>query len=236
MHFSFHLDANLTPDEARRISAAVLALGGVTDNAKQIGELTVAVKVDTKDATEALDKLAARPAAPRVGDGAVTVESIGLVDPAVLRDPNTVVAPPVPPIPQPPADTLDVHGLPWDDRIHSSSRARNADGSWRAKRGVAEHLVKEVEAELRGILTPTQATEALAMPPAPPVPPIPAAIPPVPTAKGYPDVVNLIMRNNWPTETWFPVIGESLPNFAKTCQTNPGAAQTAFDALSKLAP
>lgn len=48
-----------------------------------------------------------------------------------------------------PAD-LDSSGLPWDERIHSSSKAQNADGTWRYKRGGDLDERKRVEAELRG--------------------------------------------------------------------------------------
>ena len=45
---------------------------------------------------------------------------------------------------------LDKNGIPWDGRIHASSKALVADGSWRAKRGVDPTLVTTVTAELRG--------------------------------------------------------------------------------------
>ncbi len=78
-------------------------------------------------------------------------------------------APPVPPAP-PAAATpgpaanveVDKNGLPWDERIHSGSRAKVADGSWRMKRGVDPAKVAEVEAELRG-----QIPAAAAAPPPP---------------------------------------------------------------------
>jgi hypothetical protein len=44
---------------------------------------------------------------------------------------------------------VDKNGLPWDERIHSSNRKKNDDGSWRAKRGVDKNLVPTVENELR---------------------------------------------------------------------------------------
>jgi len=47
---------------------------------------------------------------------------------------------------------LDKNGLPWDERIHASTRTRNADGSWRYKRGVADTWVVEVEKELRALM------------------------------------------------------------------------------------
>ena len=49
-----------------------------------------------------------------------------------------------------PLDTVerDSKGMPWDGRIHASSKAKVADGSWRAKRGVEDALVAQVTAEL----------------------------------------------------------------------------------------
>ena len=67
-----------------------------------------------------------------------------------------------------PADR-DVNGLPWDGRIHASTRVRNADGSWRAKRAVHPETVRIVEAELR------QNAAAPAPGVSVPVPPPPAA-------------------------------------------------------------
>jgi hypothetical protein len=85
---------------------------------------------------------------------------------------------------------LDKNGLPWDERIHASSRAKIADGSWRMKRGVQQHFVDEVEAQLRGQTHGSAALDADAlklaamggdpgpsMPPAPPGPPAPPAAP-----------------------------------------------------------
>lgn len=50
------------------------------------------------------------------------------------------------------ATQLDKNGLPWDSRIHAASKAINADGTWRQKRGVAPELVATVEAQLRGVM------------------------------------------------------------------------------------
>ena len=48
----------------------------------------------------------------------------------------------------------DVDGIKWDKRIHSSSKELNKDGTWRKRRGVADELVRSVEAELRGGYSP----------------------------------------------------------------------------------
>lgn len=86
--------------------------------------------------------------------------------------------------------SIDANGLVWDERIHASSKALNADGTWRTKRGVDKALVASVEAELRQRDTfevpegqeavldeegrATGETVAVAAPPAPPPPPAPA--------------------------------------------------------------
>jgi len=68
---------------------------------------------------------------------------------------------PLPPVPQPvfPANTaapqspnpveVDSKGMPWDARIHSSSKTKVTDGTWKYKRGVSDEEVKAVEYESR---------------------------------------------------------------------------------------
>lgn len=79
----------------------------------------------------------------------------------------------------PPADVsaavgdLDVHGLPWDARIHASTKAKNADGSWRYRKGVADTQKSKVEKELRAALAANPA-------PSSPTPALPVALPATP--------------------------------------------------------
>ena len=47
---------------------------------------------------------------------------------------------------------LDSEGLPWDSRIHSSSRGKIANGSWKLMRGVDPARVEQVKNELRGVM------------------------------------------------------------------------------------
>lgn len=54
------------------------------------------------------------------------------------------------------APDFDSSGLPWDERIHASSRATISDGTWKKKRGVSPEEVAAVEVELR-TLTATDA-------------------------------------------------------------------------------
>jgi U5 snRNP spliceosome subunit len=55
---------------------------------------------------------------------------------------------------------LDKNGLPWDERIHSSSKNMNADGTWRYLRGGDVDLRATVEAELRAKLASGVSSEA----------------------------------------------------------------------------
>lgn len=54
---------------------------------------------------------------------------------------------------QPDVDpTKDVNGLPWDERIHSSSKAKIQNGSWKKRKGVDDETRATVEAELRALM------------------------------------------------------------------------------------
>ena len=93
---------------------------------------------------------------------------------------------------------VDANGLPWDGRIHSGptdKKPKNADGTWRKKRGVDDATVAAVEAELRAALgAPAAAAPAIGLPDRPvqwslagaaaavPPPPPAAAAAPVPAS------------------------------------------------------
>ena len=86
---------------------------------------------------------------------------------------------------------LDSAGLPWDARIHSEAKKRNADNTWRYRRGVTDEVKGAVTSELRSKY-PQAATApppvSVPAPPAAVVPPPPPAsvIPPVPPAPSQP--------------------------------------------------
>lgn len=44
---------------------------------------------------------------------------------------------------------LDSEGLPWDERIHASSKALVKDGTWRTKRNLDENVLFQVRSELK---------------------------------------------------------------------------------------
>jgi hypothetical protein len=114
--------------------------------------------------------------------------------------PVAPVAPPAPATPPAPAGSIEVDasGLPWDARIHSREKTKNADGNWRDKRKVDKTLRDAIVAELRAAMAgapsapaaPVAAAPLAAVPPAPlaPTPPAPVipAAPPAPSAPAAP--------------------------------------------------
>lgn len=85
--------------------------------------------------------------------------------------------------------------IPWDDRIHSGSKAINADGSWKLKKGVDRAVeLPKVEAELLGVTaTEPETTVSDDTPPPPPPAPVNTAQPSVfdtPTGPTFPDVLH----------------------------------------------
>ena len=123
----------------------------------------------------AADLFATAPVAPPAGEASAPI----VPPPPVPPVPAPVSAPRATALPVIPADAVDKHGLPWDERIHSGTKVKNADGSWRQRRGVDEALVKTVETELRALMA-IEARPGVALEsgvpldvPSPP-PPIPA--------------------------------------------------------------
>jgi len=73
---------------------------------------------------------------------------------------------------------LDKRGLPWDHRIHSSSKDTIADGTWKKKRNVAEELLATVEAELCAVMAIPSVVATVPLPP--PARSGPSSLPPPP--------------------------------------------------------
>jgi hypothetical protein len=79
----------------------------------------------------------------------------------------------IPSAPSPsPTGALDSKGTPWDERCHSSSKAINRDGTWRARRGIETTELMQIENELRSAAKLAAPTNTPAyQPTVPPVPP-----------------------------------------------------------------
>lgn len=130
-----------------------MALAHGAEPRKTIGEMTYKLNIDTTEANAALERLRAateepQQAAPRMMDEpeidttAQQVESLatvkpfeerlGLFDKALSKETPESLAEKLQSYnPEP---TTDSTGTPWDERIHSTSKALNADGTWRLRR------------------------------------------------------------------------------------------------------
>lgn len=188
------------------------------------------------------------------GDEIRAVESLPPAPPIPAVPGNPPPAPGVAEsLPPAPVLTTDKNGLPWDERIHSSSRAINAGGTWRYRKNVPDETKRDVEAELKGLVTGAVSGKGsyvitsvgivdeqvlndpntVISPPVPPLPPTPPA-PPLPTGalqRTYSDVVNLIMSRKVQPDTYVAILGMSLPEFAKHVISAPNDATLMFDAL-----
>lgn len=193
------------------------------------------------------------PTAPAPVDTGPTPVSV--VSPPASAAP-TVVAPE-----PPPADTtspvpsagFDSAGLPWDERIHSGSKALNADGTWRAKRGLNDPAFKaRVEVELRArsaaVPPPLPRVDAtvptppeLPLPPAAPAepvapPPVPVAAPHVWTFESLLNrvVVNKLVGTPQLTEAMALVGATAFGDLALICATDPSKASAVAEKLGLL--
>lgn len=139
------------------------------DHARLVGA------TDTKEAPAPF-----APAVPAVPSAAVAapLPTVPEAPPAFSPEPTSAAPLPstpvtaTPPAPPPSGVELDKNGLPWDGRIHGSTRAKNQDGSWRQKRNTAPEYVAQIEQELRAAMgapaaVPAAPTAAVAAAPAP---------------------------------------------------------------------
>lgn len=194
-----------TPEQVAKVTAALEAIYGIErpmatleSTGDVFGDRTlVSSPVAEGESAALLAKLEAEN--PQFGkqplpEGATSAEGAGPLAPSAPSPAAAAPSTSAPAAPPVSSVDLDKNGLPWDERIHASSRAKIADGSWRMKRGVQQHVVDEVEAQLRtqsfqpGTIADPAAYEAAKAagtireiqpdaPPAPPGPPAPPAAP-----------------------------------------------------------
>jgi hypothetical protein len=70
-------------------------------------------------------------------DGMIDVES-PFANTAPTMNTNTVID-----------NEVDAEGIPWDKRIHSSSKAKVKNGTWKIARGVSDEQANPIKAELK---------------------------------------------------------------------------------------
>ncbi|UVD41521.1 hypothetical protein PQZ63_gp24 [Klebsiella phage pKp383] len=100
-----------------------MALAHGAEPRKTVGELSYKLNIDTSEATAAAEEMQQvvpqMVNEPEIDTTPQQVESLA----APMGD-DEEQAPP----------TIDSTGTPWDERIHSASKALNADGTWRLRR------------------------------------------------------------------------------------------------------
>lgn len=91
---------------------------------------------------------------------------------------------------------VDKTGIAWDERIHSSSKAFNADGSWRARKGIDAATKARIDAEIRGT-TAAAAAAPVSLPP-PPATLAPLAVAAPVENAAFTDFIQFIAANTAP--------------------------------------
>lgn len=184
-----------TQDEARLLSDyfAAIERSHIDETPASVAPLRVNQHIPA-DYVERLHDTIAAPLPPVTEQ---EDEAFASIDTAAIFGTGAGVA--LPPVAQEervaPGVTADAAGMPWDGRIHASTRSTVAGGVWRLKKGVDEALVASVTAELRAAMA---APAAIAPPPAAPVvapPPAPGiTVAPPPPASGAMTFPQLMLR------------------------------------------
>lgn len=159
--------ATLSPLSARALIRLINDLTpGKTDPVADLADDAVFPTRPPQPDAPSIAAVAASPTAPAVQPEDTPVLMPFAIIPAAPTPAPVVSAPTVPADPTTPVPDADAQGLPWDARIHSGGKTRNADGTWRKKSKLDPALEQAVIAELRGVMS---------APPAIPQPPVPAA-------------------------------------------------------------
>ena len=133
-----NLDTNTA--STAELTALIALLASLGGRVPSVRTETIEFTVDASKAREDIAAIAAsieRAAPPPP----VTSES--LIAQAVAERADSDGGPAVDPT------TLDADGIPWDARIHASTKSQNKDGTWKKLRNVNEVLYGEVHAELQ---------------------------------------------------------------------------------------
>lgn len=155
---SFDLDG-LTPKEAKVLASMILAYVETKYGAEEMGERELP-EFPAPDPASVFP-LSNVPPPPPEEPSKLSASGPVLVIPnppapvianAISSQSQEIVssAPAVGPVAQ--GTKLDSTGLPWDNRIHASTKTTNADGKWKKRKGVDAAEVTVVEAQLRQVL------------------------------------------------------------------------------------
>jgi len=110
------------------------------------------------------------------------MDTTGELNETSVANLNTIFGTPLPPGTPNHSVPLDKEGLPWDGRIHASTKTFVADGSWKLRRGVDPISVDMVKHQLKELMAvPAYHGEAVASPDKAPFAPVLQNEMPMPT-------------------------------------------------------
>lgn len=163
---------------------------------KEMAEFTLSIK--TESTSELADIVA------KLNGDSVTLATGGPLKQDIQRVVGEVVSENVVPVPQPePQDdeptndappATDKNGLPWDERIHAGTKALNADGTWKKRRGVDDATVAAVTDELTGAAPAPTPEPTPAPTPAPQPEPTPAPVPSTNRIQDFQQIVQELQK------------------------------------------
>jgi hypothetical protein len=119
---------------------AIAVARGAPDSSNQVGELNYKINIDTTQATATLEQLVKQVESDTTSQQVeslsgrfATCEELEKIN-ETLRNAGVDENTPVDSVLMAESPTIDSTGTPWDERIHSASKALNSDGTWRLRR------------------------------------------------------------------------------------------------------
>lgn len=162
---------------------------------KEMAEFTLSIKTEsTSELADIVAKLN--------GDTVVKVSNYSTEKVQLVVGENTPAPTVIPqPTPEPQDDeptndtppATDKNGLPWDERIHAGTKALNADGTWKKRRGVDDATVAAVTAELTGA-APAPTPEPTPAPQVETPTPTPAPVPSTNRIQDFQQIVQELQK------------------------------------------
>lgn len=123
------------------------------------------------------------------GNAGTSIEPTAPLPHVAFAQPEAVPPVPAPAVSNPaPGVELDAAGVAWDAELHTRTKSKRTDGTWKMKRGSDEKMHEELTT-VATILAPTETTSGAVPPPynafMPPLPPAVVVPPPPPTAMTF---------------------------------------------------
>jgi len=152
MQISFDT-AHTSPDELTALIALCASLGGRLPEQTTVSNMVLKITADTSDVEAAIARLDNDvPAAPTSAEGnaqSVQTDTANTAPSASENAPSAESSSQSDGSPTTGNVELDADGIPWDERIHASTKTKTAKNVWTKKRNVDEVLYGQVHAELQ---------------------------------------------------------------------------------------